>query len=104
MLRSGQYFGEISLVYGCKCTAKVVAKKYCTLAKLTKEKFKEVTTQIPAMLEEINKGIYEYDDKMLRFIRRSMASVPYLSGLEVEPQLDIIYSLETQRKAKGEIL
>ena len=41
MLRSGQYFGEISLVYGCKCTAKVVAKKYCTLAQLTKDKFRD---------------------------------------------------------------
>ena len=98
MLRSGQYFGEISLVYNCRCTAKVVAKKYCTLARLSKEKFKEVTTQIPAMLEEINKGIYEYDDKMLRFIKRSMGSVPYLSGLEPEAQLDIIYSLETHKR------
>ena len=95
MLRPGQHFGEISLVYGCLCTAKVVAKKYCTLAKLTKDKFKEVTTQIPAMLEAINKGIYEYDDKMLRFIKRSMQSVPYLSSLEDDCLYDIIYSLKT---------
>lgn len=52
-LRPGQYFGEISLVYGCKRTAKVFAIKYCTLALLTKEKFKEVTTQIPSLLEEL---------------------------------------------------
>lgn len=44
LLRPGQYFGEISLVYNCKSTAKVFAKKYCTLAKLSKENFKEVTT------------------------------------------------------------
>lgn len=44
ILRPGSYFGEISLVYGCPCTAKVVAKKYCTLARLSKDKFKEVTT------------------------------------------------------------
>lgn len=54
MLRSGQYFGEISLVYGCKCTAKVVAKKYCTLAQLTKDKFRDVTTRIPQLLETIH--------------------------------------------------
>ena len=104
MLRPGSYFGEISLVYGCLCTAKVVAKKYCTLAKLSKDKFKEVTTQMPAMLDAINKGIYEYDDKMLRFIKRSMQSVPYLSSLEADCLYDIIYSLETQKKAKGEVL
>jgi len=42
-LRPGQYFGEIALVYDCVSTATVVATKYCTLAKLTKEKFKELT-------------------------------------------------------------
>lgn len=43
-LRPGAYFGEISLCYDCLCTAKVVATKYCTLAMLTKEQFKVVTT------------------------------------------------------------
>lgn len=39
-LRPGHYFGEISLIYDCLCTAKVIANKYCTLAKLEKESFK----------------------------------------------------------------
>ena len=39
-LRPGHYFGEISLIYDCPCTAKVTATKYCTLAKLEKENFK----------------------------------------------------------------
>ena len=103
-LRPGAYFGEISLVYECLCTAKVIANKYCTLAMLTKEKFKDVTMQVPKLLEAINKGIYDYDDKMLRFIKRSMKSVPYLSTLEEECMYDIIYSLRTQKKQKGEIL
>lgn len=33
------YFGEISLIYGCKRTATVVSRKYTTLAKLSKAKF-----------------------------------------------------------------
>lgn len=39
ILRPGQYFGEISLIFGCERTAKVIANKYCTLAKLSKSKF-----------------------------------------------------------------
>lgn len=39
ILRPGHYFGEISLIFGCERTAKVIAKKYCTLAKLTKAMF-----------------------------------------------------------------
>lgn len=42
-LRPGQYFGEIGIVYDCVTTATVVATKYCTLASLTKDKFKELT-------------------------------------------------------------
>lgn len=99
-LRPGQYFGEISLVYGCKRTAKVFAIKYCTLAMLTKEKFKEVTTQIPQLLEELQQGIYEYNDRMLRFIKRSMKSVPYFQNLSDDTLFDIIYSLKTERYQK----
>ena len=41
-LRPGQYFGEIALVFNCVATATITATKYCTLASLTKEKFKEL--------------------------------------------------------------
>mmetsp|Transcript_93061 Transcript_93061/g.128243 ORF Transcript_93061/g.128243 Transcript_93061/m.128243 type:complete len:85 (+) Transcript_93061:1862-2116(+) len=39
LLRPGDYFGEISLIYGCKRTAKVSATKYSTLAKLPRSSF-----------------------------------------------------------------
>ena len=103
-LRPGHYFGEISLIYDCLCTAKVIANKYCTLAKLEKENFKALCKQIPQLQEAFNKGIYDYDDKMLRFIKKSMSSVPYLNNLDTECMYDIIYSLTTKKKNKGDIL
>ena len=42
ILRVGEYFGEISLVYGCKCTATITANKYCTLAKMSKARFNDI--------------------------------------------------------------
>ena len=71
---------------------------------LTKEKFKEVTTQIPSLLEELQQGIYEYDDRMLRFIKRSMKSVPYFSNLSDPVLYDIIYSLNTEKFQKDQVL
>ena len=38
-LRVGDYFGEISMIYGCKRTAEARSEKYSTLAKLSKAKF-----------------------------------------------------------------
>ena len=34
-VRPGDYFGEISMIYGCKRTASVISTKYSTLAKLS---------------------------------------------------------------------
>ena len=72
MLRPGYLFGEISIVYDCLTTATVQAKKYCNLGKLDVEKYREIVTMQPKIQDEIKVGIYEYEDKMLKFIKRSM--------------------------------
>ena len=38
-LYPGNHFGEISLIYHCARTATVTAQNYCTLARLTKDKY-----------------------------------------------------------------
>lgn len=50
-LMTSDYFGEISLIYGCKRTATVTSKKYTTLAMLPRNKFKDIQTEFPEMLE-----------------------------------------------------
>ena len=70
---------------------------------------------MPEFLTVIKDGVYDYDDKILRFIKKSMKQVPYLSNIvnytdsekDVEKKEcihEIIFSLSTQKKAKGEIL
>lgn len=46
-LRQSDYFGEISLVYGCKRTANVSSTKYSTLAKLTYDHYREILIEFP---------------------------------------------------------
>jgi len=77
LLRPGYLFGEISIVYNCLTTATVQAKKYCNLGMLTKEKYKEIVTMQPTIQDEMKRGIYEYNDKMLNFIKKSMKQIPY---------------------------
>lgn len=41
---------------------------------------------------------------MVRFIRRCMQRVPYFANLDDECMFDIIYSFETTKMSKGDIL
>jgi CRP-like cAMP-binding protein len=47
ILRPGDHFGEISLIYGCARTASVISQNYITLAKIKASKFKQVTNEYP---------------------------------------------------------
>lgn len=50
-LRHSDYFGEISMVYGCKRTANVLSTKYSTLAKLSYDHYREILIEFPDLQE-----------------------------------------------------
>jgi signal-transduction protein with cAMP-binding, CBS, and nucleotidyltransferase domain len=52
----------------------------------------------------IYKRIYKYNDRLLKFIKKSIKRVPYFMNLEEECLADIIYALVTEKYAKHEIL
>lgn len=66
-LRPGDYFGEISLIYGCKRTASVNSSKYSTLAMLKKVHYKEILIEFPDLQEQLKQSIFRYKDRMKRF-------------------------------------
>lgn len=68
-LTPSDYFGEIGLIYDCKRTATVVSRKYTTLAKMTKARFLQITTEFPRMKDILKKGIFKYNDRMKRFMK-----------------------------------
>jgi CRP-like cAMP-binding protein len=69
ILGVSDYFGEISLIYGCKRTATIVSRKYTTLGKLSRQMFSEITTEFPKLKDILKKGIYKYNDRMKRFMK-----------------------------------
>lgn len=73
ILREGQLFGEISLVYQCETTATVMAVKYCTIGVLTDKAFEKIVKSQPQIMDRIKQGIYEYDDMTLRFVKLAIA-------------------------------
>lgn len=107
IMHSGEFFGEISLVYGCKRTATVTALKYSTLAVLEEKDYKEhVLLEFEDIAAQFKKKIYLYDDRMNLFIKKSIQQVPYFKKEEIgnDALHDIMYSLEVKKFNKGDIL
>ena len=76
-LRPGDYFGEISLIYGCKRTATVVSTKYSTLAMLSYQHYKEILIEFPDLEKELKQQVYRYNDRMKRFMMKAMQRIEY---------------------------
>lgn len=104
VLRPGDYFGEISLIYGCKRTSKVVSIKYSTLAILRKNLYKEILIEFPELQSELKKTIFSYNDRMKRFIKASIQRVPYFQNIGNDALHDIIYNLKGQKFQSGDLL
>ena len=106
VLRQGQLFGEISLIYECATTASVIALKYCTIGKLEKKDFDEIILEHPQILKYVKEGIFKYHDKDMRFIKMALKQLPFFQHLQDTDTIfyEIIYSLTTQKKNQGIML
>ena len=103
-LRPGDFFGEISLLYGCERTADVISQKYSTLAKLRKEDFALLLYEFPELTYELKQSIFGYDDPMKNFIMETINFVDYFKGVSKDAAHDIMYNLQTQKFNSGDIL
>ena len=106
VLRQGQHFGEISLIYKCQTTASVIALKYCMVGKLLQKDFNDIITEHPMILKFLKEGIFEYTDKDIRFIKMSIKQMPYFCHLsDKDPILyDIIYAMRPYKMNAGDHL
>jgi CRP-like cAMP-binding protein len=97
VLRQGQLFGEISIIYKCLTTASVIALKYCTIGKLMQKDFNDIVLEHPKILQYVKEGIFEYNDKDMRFIKMALKQLPFFAYLQDRDLIlfDIIYSLNT---------
>jgi CRP-like cAMP-binding protein len=104
VLGPSDYFGEISLIYGCKRTATIVSRKYTTLAKLTKDIYTEINTEFPKIREILKKGIFKYSDRMKRFIKTCLKKVEYFAEAKDDAMHDLMYAFSLRHWQEGEII
>ena len=100
----GDHFGEIGLLYNCPRTATVIARNYNTMAKLRKDRFRDLVSQFPEFLEFLKKHSYRYNYKRKTFLMDALQKIPYIQGQSKEIMNKLMYSMELQLMDKGEIL
>jgi CRP-like cAMP-binding protein len=71
-MRNGEFFGEISLIYGCKRTATIKSAKYSTLARLSKKSYFDILLEFPDLQSHLMQFVYKYNDRMKKFIMKSI--------------------------------
>ena len=81
----------------------MIATKYSNLGRLQRETFKELQIFFPGLTELIKKRIYEYNDRVLKFLKAGMRRIPYFSRIEDNALYEIMFSMRTTEFSKGTI-
>ena len=75
ILKSGDYFGELSLIFNCKRTCTIKSMNYTTLATVETTKFKNSTGRF---IENIRNESLNYKDKFKKIKLKMLKSIDYL--------------------------
>jgi voltage-gated potassium channel len=94
-LKSGDYFGEVGLIFKTKRTATVRTAVYSNLAAVSSSDFYALASQFPDIVEHLKDNISKYKDCWRCFLLNAINKVSYLRNLSRELQDSLIYSLES---------
>ena len=61
-LSVGHHFGEIGMMYKCNRTCTILSRNYSTLARMTVERYRNISVDFPLFKHEMQKYIYTYKD------------------------------------------
>jgi len=104
LLRPGDHFGEISLLYNCPRTAIVRSRNYNTIAKLSQAKFKNFVSDYPEYEDQLKLSIQIYNDCQKNFLLETIKRIPYFNGISIEALHAVIYCLKKRYYQRGEML
>jgi CRP-like cAMP-binding protein len=95
-IRTGDYFGELGLVYNTQRTATVTTSVYSSLAQLSKAGFMKLADDFPEIKESFKTRVTQYKDPYRCFLKSCLNRIVYFQGLP-ETLLDsLIYSMESR--------
>lgn len=101
-LESGNFFGEISSLYGCKRSATVKAIDYCVYGELDPKETLAIFEMDPAVKRRFEKhAVDTYDDRTRMFLIHSLRQVDYLEDAPFELISELAYTLKWFQLERG---
>ena len=70
ILKEGDHFGEISMIYKCRRSATVVSRNYNTMAKLSEESYRSLIAEYPEYQKFLKHHLQGYRDKKKIFLKQ----------------------------------
>lgn len=110
MLKQGDHFGEIGIVYNCPRTASALTLDYCTFARLPINNYERLIGEIPEFQTELKRYVQSKynDDPVKQWIFKVMKTLPFLQEIEEELEWplyhNIYYSMRRRVIMKGDLL
>ena len=84
-LRTGDIFGEISILFGCRRTASIKAKQYCECTYIRNTDFLQLLANHQVYRSFLVKRIMRiYDDELRIFLSGCLKQVDYLKNVSDE--------------------
>ena len=84
-LKSGDFFGEMSLLFGCRRTATVKAMQFCECAYIKRDNFLQLLANFNIFKQYlISNACKKYDDELRIFLLICLRKIPYLAVMPEE--------------------
>ena len=84
-LKKGDFFGEVSILFGCRRTASVKAKQYCECSFLKNEEFRQLIASNGFLKQYLIKNLMKnYHDELRIFLVACFKEIDYLKEINEE--------------------
>lgn len=105
ILKPGDYFGEVSLIYGCKRSASIYSEQYGTTSVIHGSEFENIMQAYPEFRTFLTQNIdYRYADELRCFLVKALRQVDYLADLDDATLVQIAMSMVVDVTDNGQVL
>lgn len=94
ILKPGDHFGEISLLYGTRRTATVTSRNYSTLGKISKDLILQIQSDNPGFVQHLKHYVYKYRDPNKKFLQTALNKIEYCNGINEAAFVELMYSFK----------